>query len=168
MEAMVPNPGQPTIGPGATGDVVRRLQRALRRTPDLGISVDGVFGLQSEAAVKSFQEGAGLLVDGIVGPLTWNALPDGGPMPVLREGSSGAVVQSLQRVLTNGAPGEWGTTPQGIDGIFGPHTKASLEAFQAWGGVAIDGVVGDQTWSVSLHAASATLETAVGLNFVID
>jgi hypothetical protein len=118
--------------------------------------------------VKSFQEGAGLLVDGIVGPLTWNALPDGGPMPVLREGSSGALVQSLQRVLTNGAPGEWGTTPQGIDGIFGPHTKASVEAFQAWGGVAVDGVVGDQTWSVSLHAASATLETAVGLNFVID
>jgi peptidoglycan hydrolase-like protein with peptidoglycan-binding domain len=168
MEAMVPNPGQPTIGPGATGDVVRRLQRALRRTPDLGISVDGVFGPQLEAAVKSFQEGAGLLVDGIVGPLTWNALPDGGPMPVLREGSSGALVQSLQRVLTNGAPGEWGTIPQGIDGIFGPHTKASVEAFQAWGGVAVDGVVGDQTWSVSLHAASATLETAVGLNFVID
>ena len=164
----MPNPGQPTIGPGATGDVVRRLQRALRRTPDLGISVDGVFGPQLETAVKSFQEGAGLLVDGIVGPLTWNALPDGGPMPVLREGSSGALVQSLQRVLTNGAPGEWGTTPQGIDGIFGPHTKASVEAFQAWGGVAVDGVVGDQTWSVSLHAASATLETAVGLNFVID
>jgi hypothetical protein len=29
-------------------------------------------------------------------------------------------------------------------------------------------IVGDQTWSVSLHAASATLETAVGLNFVLD
>jgi peptidoglycan hydrolase-like protein with peptidoglycan-binding domain len=164
----VPNPGQPTIGPGAMGDAVRRLQRALRRTPDLGINVDGVFGPQLEAAVKSFQEGAGLVADGIVGPQTWNALPDGGPMPALREGSSGAVVESLQRVLTNGAPGEWGTTPQGIDGSFGPHTKASVEAFQAWGGVAIDGVVGDQTWSVSLHAASATLETAVGLNFVID
>jgi peptidoglycan hydrolase-like protein with peptidoglycan-binding domain len=54
MEEMVPNPGQPTIGLGATGDVVRRLQRALRRTPDLGISVDGVFGPQLEAAVKSF------------------------------------------------------------------------------------------------------------------
>jgi peptidoglycan hydrolase-like protein with peptidoglycan-binding domain len=100
--------------------------------------------------------------------MTWNALPDGGPMPVLREGYSGAVVQSLQTLLTNGAPDEWETTPQGIDGVFGPHTKASVEAFQAWGGVTVDGVVGDQTWSISLHAAGATLETAVGLNFVID
>jgi len=164
----MPNPGQPTIGPGATGAVVRRLQRALRRTPDLGLAVDGIFGSQLEAAVKQFQQGAGLVVDGIVGPLTWNALPDGGPMPTLKEGDSGDVVRSLQTVLTNGAPGNWGTTPQGIDGDFGPHTKASVEAFQSWGGVAADGVVGDQTWSVSLHAASRTLETAVGLNFVID
>ena len=164
----MPNPGQPTIGPGATGAVVRRLQRALRRTPDLGLAVDGIFSSQLEAAVKQFQQGAGLVVDGIVGPLTWNALPDGGPMPTLKEGDSGDVVRSLQTVLTNGAPGEWGTTPQGIDGYFGPHTKASVEAFQSWGGVAADGVVGDETWSVSLHAASRTLETAVGLNFVID
>jgi murein L,D-transpeptidase YcbB/YkuD len=41
-------------------------------------------------------------------------------------------------------------------------------AFQSWGGVAADGIVGDRTWSVSLHAASATLETAVGLDHVID
>jgi len=164
----MPNPGQPTIGPGATGAVVRRLQRALRRTPDLGLAVDGIFSSQLETAVKEFQQGAGLVVDGIVGPLTWNALPDGGPMPTLKEGDSGDVVRSLQTVLTNGAPGNWGTTPQGIDGDFGPHTKASVEAFQSWGGVAADGVVGDQTWSISLHAASRTLETAVGLNFVID
>jgi peptidoglycan hydrolase-like protein with peptidoglycan-binding domain len=168
MGDMMPNQGQPTIGPGATGDVVRRLQRALRRTPDLEIPVDGVFSPKLEATVKSFQKDSGLVVDGIVGPLTWNALPDGGPMPVLREGSSGTVVQSLQTLLTNGAVGEWGTTPQGIDGNFGPKTKASVEAFQAWAGVAVDGVVGDRTWSVSLHAASATLESAVGLNFVID
>ena len=73
----------------------------------------------------------------------------------------------MQTLLTNGAPGQWVTTPQGIDGDFGPHTKAAVVAFQAWGGVAKDGVVGDQTWAVSLPAASATLETAVGLNFVI-
>ena len=164
----MPNPGQPTIGPGATGAAVRRLQRALRRTPNLGLVVDGIFSSQVGTAVKEFQQGAGLVVDGIVGPLTWEALPDGGPMPTLQEGDSSDVVRSLQTVLTNGAPGDWGTTPQGIDGYFGPHTKASVEAFQSWGGVAVDGVVGDQTWSVSLDAASRTLETAVGLNFVID
>ena len=163
----MPKPGQPTIRVGTTGRAVRRLQRALRRTPNLSITVDGTFSPQLEAAVKAFQEGAGLTADGIVGPLTWAALPDGRPMPLLKEGSSGDVVRELQRVLTNGAS-EWGTSPQGIDGQFGPLTKASVKAFQTWGGVASDGIVGDQTWSVSLHAASATLESAVGLQFVVD
>jgi peptidoglycan hydrolase-like protein with peptidoglycan-binding domain len=163
----MPNPGESTIRVGTTGRAVRRLQRALRRTPDLSIAVDGTFSPQLEAAVKAFQEGAGLTADGIVGPLTWVALPDGRPMPLLREGSSGDVVRELQRVLTNGAS-EWGTSPQGVDGQFGPRTKASVTAFQSWGGVAADGIVGDQTWSVSLHAASATLESAVGLQFVVD
>lgn len=163
----MPNPGQPTISLGARGKAVRGLQRALRRTPNHSIQVDGVFDSQLEAGVKDFQEGAGLTADGIVGPLTWAALPDGRPMPLLKEGSSGDVVRELQRVLTNGAS-EWGTSPQGIDGHFGPLTKASVKAFQSWGGVASDGIVGDQTWSVSLHAASATLESAVGLQFVVD
>jgi peptidoglycan hydrolase-like protein with peptidoglycan-binding domain len=69
--------------------------------------------------------------------------------------------------LINGAPGQRNTALQGIDVNFGPHTKGAVVAFQAWGGVVQDGVVGDQTWAVSLHAASATLETAVGLQFVI-
>jgi peptidoglycan hydrolase-like protein with peptidoglycan-binding domain len=162
----MPNSGQPTIRLGATGEPVRRLQRALRRTPNLSIAVDGVFGSKTESAVKDFQEGAGLVVDGIVGPLTWAALPNGGPMPTLREGSTGEVVRHLQQVLTNGASGQWNTTPGTIDGNFGSQTKASVMAFQVWGGVSSDGVVGDQTWAVSLHAASATLESAVGLQFV--
>jgi len=163
----MPNPGQPTIKIGATGEAVKRLQRALRRTPDFGLAIDGIFGQELEAAVKDFQEGAKLAVDGIVGLLTWSALPDGGPMPLLQEGSSGGVVRALQTVLTNGADGEWTTTPEGIDGNFGPLTRTSVEAFQSWGGVAVDGIVGDQTWAVSLHAAGATLESVVGLNFVV-
>ena len=139
------NPGRPTLQLNDTGDAVRRLQRALRRTPDLGV-----------------------VVDGIVGPLTWAALPDGGPMPLLQEAATGPVVASLQTVLTNGASNWGGVTPQGVDGDFGPHTRAAVEAFQGWGGVAVDGIVGDQTWSVSLHAMSATLETAVGLQYVMD
>jgi peptidoglycan hydrolase-like protein with peptidoglycan-binding domain len=161
------NPGQPTIARGATGAAVRRLQRALRRTPNLSLVVDGAFGPATEAAVREFQQGEGLAVDGVVGPATWSALPDGAPMPTLQEGATGPVVRSLQTVLTNGAPGQWNTTPGAIDGDFGPHTRASVVAFQSWGGVAADGIVGDRTWSVSLHAASATLETEVGLQYVI-
>jgi peptidoglycan hydrolase-like protein with peptidoglycan-binding domain len=161
------NPGQPTIAPGASGEPVRRLQRALRRQPDLDIVVDGVFGPKTEAAVKDFQQGASLTVDGVVGPQTWAALPDGGPMPTLKEGTSGDVVKHLQQVLASGAPGEWTTGPGAIDGKFGPRTKASVKSFQTFGGVPTDGVVGDETWSVSLHAASATLESQVGLQFVI-
>jgi peptidoglycan hydrolase-like protein with peptidoglycan-binding domain len=163
------NPGQPTISlANHAGHTVamKRLQRALRRTPNLGLKVDGIFNAQLDTAVKQFQQGEGLTPDGIVGPQTWSKLPNGGPMPTLQVGSSGAVVTSLQTLLTNGAPGSWNVTPQGIDGHFGPNTKASVVAFQAWGGVTADGVVGDQTWAVSLHAMSSTLESAVGLNFV--
>jgi peptidoglycan hydrolase-like protein with peptidoglycan-binding domain len=162
----MPNPGQPTIREGDRGDAVKRAQRALRRTPDLGLVVDGVFGPATHTAVVEFQEGAGLAADGVVGPATWNALPDGAPMPTLEQGSHGDVVRSLQNILTNGAPGQWNTTPEGVDGTFGPHTKASVQAFQHWGGVTADGIVGDQTWDVSLHAMSATLESAVGLEYV--
>jgi peptidoglycan hydrolase-like protein with peptidoglycan-binding domain len=164
----MPNPGQPTISPGDHGEAVRRLQRALRRTPNLSIVVDGQFGAGTEAAVKQFQQGAGLAVDGIVGHATWQALPDGGPMPTLSEGSHGQVVHNLQQVLKNGAPGQWGTGPGAVDGHFGPSTRAAVVAFQNWGHVPDDGVVGDRTWSVSLHAASATLESEVGLQFVVN
>jgi peptidoglycan hydrolase-like protein with peptidoglycan-binding domain len=160
-------PAQHTISFGSTGDTVRRLERALRRTPDLDITVDGVFSGQVESAVKDFQQGAGLTADGVVGPNTWAALPDGGPMPRLEKGSRGDVVKALQTLLTNGAPGQWNVTPRGIDGDFGPKTETAVKAFQIWAGVAADGVIGDQTWSVSLHAMNATLETKVGLNFVI-
>jgi peptidoglycan hydrolase-like protein with peptidoglycan-binding domain len=163
----MPNTGQPTISSGASGDAVFRLQRALRRTPNLSLVLDGVFGPATEAAVRDFQEGAGLVVDGIVGPLTWAALPDGRQMPILREGSIGDVVRRLQQILANGAPGAWNTAPGTIDGNFGPNTKASVQAFQTWGNVTADGIVGDQTWAVSLHAASATLESAVGLQYVV-
>jgi peptidoglycan hydrolase-like protein with peptidoglycan-binding domain len=163
----VSNPGQPTIGPGASGEPARRAQRALRRTPNLEVVVDGAFGPATEAAVKEFQEGAGLAVDGIVGPATWAALPGGGAMPTLHEGSTGLVVARLQNVLTNGAPGQWETTPGPIDEIFGAQTKAGVQAFQGWGGVPADGIVGDRTWSVSLHALSATLESVVGLEHAL-
>jgi peptidoglycan hydrolase-like protein with peptidoglycan-binding domain len=125
----MPNPGQPTIAPGDASRSPTSPTRAAAH-PDLDLSVDGVFGPKTETVLKGFQQGAGLVVDGIVGPVTWGALPDGGPMPRLQEGSSGEVVRSLQEILTNGAAGPWSTTPGAIDGNFGPNTKASVKAFQ--------------------------------------
>ncbi len=59
---------------GSSGDDVARIQKALQ---DAGVyqgTPDGVFGDQTEAAVKAFQAQAGLTADGIVGPATWARL----------------------------------------------------------------------------------------------
>src|ERR1051325_6262780 len=62
-----------TIKLGDTGDDVKRLQRVFARMKVLGPdTVDGVFGAQTEQAVKDFQQSNGLVVDGVVGPITWS------------------------------------------------------------------------------------------------
>src|SRR5262249_19192699 len=64
-----------TIKLGDTGDDVKRLQRVFVRTKDLGPdNLDGVFGPQTEKVVKDFQQSNGLVVDGVVGPITWSHL----------------------------------------------------------------------------------------------
>src|SRR5699024_2839790 len=89
---------------------------------------------------------------------TWAALPNGGPMPLLKAGSKGDVVRDLQEVLISGSEdGDW-PSPGEADGDFGAETKASVEGFQEWGQVDVDGIVGDKTWAVPLHAANSTLE----------
>jgi peptidoglycan hydrolase-like protein with peptidoglycan-binding domain len=57
------------LSPGSEGRQVKLLQQALG-----GIKADGVYGPQTEAAVRSFQASRGLTVDGIVGPQTSAAL----------------------------------------------------------------------------------------------
>jgi peptidoglycan hydrolase-like protein with peptidoglycan-binding domain len=160
----MPNPGQPTIRLNDQGDAVRRAQRGVRRgLPDPGLAVDGSFGPATETAVKMFQEGANLAADGVVGPQTWAALPDGGPMPTLQEGSQGDVVLSLQETVGNQwAPG------LAFDGQFGPKTRAAVEGFQKDSGIAVDGIVGEQTWDANAGGMMETLETLVGLQYVVD
>src|SRR5438876_11551711 len=58
----------PTLSIGATGHDVRRLQRIFVMTKTLApSSITGTFDVTTEPAVKDFQQGAGLTIDGIVG-----------------------------------------------------------------------------------------------------
>jgi murein DD-endopeptidase MepM/ murein hydrolase activator NlpD len=53
---------------GSQGDLVAHVQTKL------GVASDGIFGAQTDAAVRKYQLSAGLDVDGIVGPNTWASL----------------------------------------------------------------------------------------------
>src|SRR2546429_6621712 len=70
-------------------------------------------------------------------------------MPVLKQGSSGPDVTELQQKLK-----DLGFDPNGVDGHFGPGTKAAVIAFQQSKGLQPDGIVGPGTM--------AALETAGG------
>jgi len=59
--------------PPMQGDDVKSVQEALANA-GFGVSVDGVFGPISDAAVKLFQKQKGLTIDGVVGPATRAAL----------------------------------------------------------------------------------------------
>ena len=59
---------RPTLRRGDRGDAVKAAQAGLK------VTVDGVFGPGTEAAMREFQRGKGLVPDGIVGPRTWQAL----------------------------------------------------------------------------------------------
>lgn len=64
--------------PPLHGDDVRHLQEALCHA-GFPLDADGVFGPQTEEAVRRFQQRAGLQVDGVVGVETWGALGLGSP-----------------------------------------------------------------------------------------
>jgi len=72
-----PTPGwRPTIRRGNKGADVIECQTMLTRLGyDIGkAGIDGDFGRGTEAGVKAFQKDQGLVVDGVVGPMTWDAL----------------------------------------------------------------------------------------------
>lgn len=67
-----------SLSRGARNDAVKKLQQYLKDAGyDLGnAGVDGIFGPMTEAALKEFQESAGVVIDGIYSEETHNALMD--------------------------------------------------------------------------------------------
>ena len=62
-----------TVGYGSQGDAVRLLQNTLN-DKGYSLSVDGIFGSKTLAAVRDYQSKNSLSVDGIVGNNTWSSL----------------------------------------------------------------------------------------------
>ena len=166
-------PGYP-LRRGTTGPSVVVIQTELNRIsqnypaiPKIP-TVDGIFGVRTENAVRKFQEVFNLTPDGIVGPATWYALIRlytavtslselrslGQQFYVnswalnnpIRQGDSGVRVEHLQYMLSVLSAYIPQIPPLAIDGIFGPRTREAVVAAQRLFGLPETGVVDSETW----------------------
>jgi peptidoglycan hydrolase-like protein with peptidoglycan-binding domain len=133
----------PVVQNGSQGHPIRTLQLLLRAHGH-NLSVDGMFGPATEAAVKAFQTSKGMTADGIMSAQTWSTL-----IIQVKKGSSGDAVRGVQEEFQFRA-GEPGKGLK-VDGIFGPQTDSTVRGFQHAlsldvPSVVVDGIVGPITW----------------------
>ena len=111
------------------------------------IEIDGIFGADTENAVKTFQSEHGLTADGIVGESTWNAILEEYrqtinslpyefrtyssllyPGYVITEGTTGKAVEQLQTYLNVISQNIPAVPPVTVDGVYGPQSIRAVEA----------------------------------------
>ena len=123
---------------------MRDLQEALEALGYDPGPIDGTFGTTTEAAVKAFQYAKGITVDGIVGKVTWINIDEADQSePVLKLGSTGLPVRRAQKRMSL-----VGYDVGGVDGRYGTRTEAAVKTLQQQRAIAVDGVVGPQTWAI--------------------
>ena len=142
-------------------EVVDLQTRLLSLGLDLGNrGMDGVFGPQTELAVKAFQQGMGIIADGVVGETTYGEIVEAGYKPggrllYLRQPPfRGADVQELQRMLN-----DLGFDPGAVNGLFDERTARATREFQRNAGLIPDGVVDDGVFKTLKTYATQTLGT---------
>ncbi len=158
-------PTSPLLGlkSGSRSDAVKQLQQALINA---GVAVkggaDGVFGANTQSALKQYQQALGINASGVVDDDTVNAIAQGrtvtaGPtgMVGLKSGSLGDSVKSLQQALIKAGVNLRG----GADGIFGPATSQALKSFQQSQGINPSGVVDDATVAALQNPKAPTTPT---------
>ena len=123
---------------------VRSLQYLLN-AHGADLAVDGIFGARTNSAVRNYQAGHWLVVDGIVGPQTWSSV-----LVTVHRGSVGPAVKAFQDQMNARNIAAGGTANLAVDGVFGAKTEAAVYYFQNrladYWGTAVDGIVGPQTW----------------------
>lgn len=170
---------------GSSGNEVKTIQQQLNRIADAYPSIpkindpNGIFGAQTEAAVKRFQNIFNLAQDGIVGKSTWYRIKnvyngvkklaeltaenltfdEVEPIypSLLKEGMSGDYIKTLQYYLNIVAYFYPQIPNIDVDGYFGPKTKEAVIAFQEMFGLVPDGIVGRDTWK----ALSSAYKTSI-------
>ena len=166
-------PGYP-LRRGISGPSVVIVQSALNRIsqnypaiPKI-TPVDGIYGVKTENAVRTFQEIFNLTPDGIVGPATWYALVryytavaslselrsegqrfyaiDWALSNPIRQGDRGIKVEHLQYMLSVLAAYIPQIPAPVVDGIFGSATREAVLAAQGYFGLPQTGIVNFDTW----------------------
>lgn len=189
-DAPVSYPGTP-LSLGSVGEDVLELQIQLNRIrrdypliPEI-TQVNGRFGTETDAAVRTFQNIFDLNVDGIVGKATWYKIsriysavtrlgeitsegagifiPDEPPNETLNIGSTGDNTRLVQFILEY-LSFFYTTIPiVEPDGYYGQSTQDSVRAFQQTFGLEADGIVGPTTWQ-ALYAVANEINRAVNQN----
>lgn len=167
-------PGVP-LELGDFSEQVRTIQRQLNRISDNYIAIpkilntNGFFSMQTEYAVRKFQEIFNLEVDGVVGKATWykiknvyNAIKNLSELyseglkydevsriyaKTLKQGDVGAQIGLLQYYLAVIAYFDDSLPVVKIDRIFGQNMKNAVLAFQRKYGLTPDGEIGRETFN---------------------
>ena len=172
---------------GSVNDDVRVAQIRLNRIsanypsiPKIALT-DGIFGTDTEAAVRRFQEIFSLTPDGIIGRSTWyyirriyngvkrlNEIDSEGVTleevtqqypGVLREGDVGLGVANLQYYINYLSAFYDSIPPLAVDGSFGAATRAAVIDLQNTFGLPADGIVGEITWKALYDAYLGIVST---------
>lgn len=159
---------------GSAGQEVRTIQAQLNRIsrdypqiPKIS-QIDGVFGVQTENAVKAFQEIFNLAVDGVVGKSTWYKIKyiyvavtnlaelnsEGisiADIPKqfvteIRPGDRGSAVRVIQYYLSIISVYNNAVPQPEIDSIYGTATENAVRSFQGAYGLDVTGIVNEATW----------------------
>ena len=168
---------------GSSGRAVRELQYYLylMHSYDTSIptvTIDGVYGASTEAAVRAFQRLAGLTVDGVAGRSTWenlyaqaNRLRLSGPvitvnrMPYpgapLSLGSSGDAVLYYTVMLSRIAYYYDTVSSPGILSAYTEGVETGTRSLQQLLGLPVTGAVDDDTWEAAEGLGLALLTGAL-------